>query len=178
MAVFFNRSLVRRKKLLLWKLLLTNGIRRKCVGFDNMYVVWCVPIVNIGDRGNAVHPSTFGRSACKIARGLPHPSCEVEEWRIILQPQRLGNTFGHKSRACGLRSCHLNMTTLFHFSPDLTLLNTEGSRRSRVLIRAVQRSEDFICILDNGSYIRVTLFIGCEFVTQKPLKEHCFTRRA
>lgn len=58
------------------------------------------------------------------------------------------------------------MTTVFHCRPDQKLLNIKDSRRRQVLNGAVQRADQFTCILSNCLYVRVPLEFSGPIVFQ------------
>lgn len=101
---------------------------------------------------NVVNPSTFLGSNGR-ALSLQHPACriEFEGWRIIHHRQGLRDGFRLGSDV---------WVAPAHFLPDLALVKTKDSNRCQVLTGAVQGTEHFTCILDNESYVQISIEVG------------------
>lgn len=59
----------------------------------------------------------------------------------------------------GLGRSLANMTTVFHYRFDKTLVKEEDTMRSKVVIGAVEEENNFSCMFTDGSYTRVSLEI-------------------
>lgn len=66
------------------------------------------------------------------------------------------------------------MVTVLNFLPDLAPIKVEHRMRSQVLTGVLQGADHFTCIFSNGSYIGISLEVGCE--AQYPRGGHLFIK--